>query len=131
MVNASLIKPLGVRPLPFVERRSNTSYLHWSQGCSLIAACFGGLGLFGWFHNDPLLAQLNKNSVLIAPRAALAFLLLGLSFCLYLRRNKSFFGRSMIILSGAFAFWLGITNNREFPQIYSFIEPMLLKNVNM
>jgi len=120
----------GTRPVPFNERRSLDAYWRWARGCSLAAAFFGGLGLFGWFHNDPLLAQLNRNSVLIAPRAALAFLILGLALYAYLRNNASMAGKCGIVLAGGFVFWLALINEREFPQVYGYIEPLLLKNVN-
>ena len=113
-----------------VERRSLSFYMQWARGFSLAAAFFGLLGLLGWFYENPLLAQLNKNSVLIAPRAALAFVVLGLLMTLYLRDTASRFGQALALFAGAFVFSLGVYNNHEFPEIYAYIEPMLLKNVN-
>jgi PAS domain S-box-containing protein len=119
------------RNIPAMERRSIGPYLRWARGCCLFASLFGLLGIIGWLNDSPILAQLNRNSVLIAPRAALAFWLLGMAVYLHLRKPSNLLGRGIVILTGAFVFWMGSANNYEFPKIYSLLEPILLKNLNI
>jgi|GEM_PF-2496075 len=123
--------PASMNRFPLMERRSIAPYWRWARGCGIVAAIFGGLGLIGWLHNNPSLARLDNKSVLIAPRAALAFFVLGSCVYFYYRNPAHWLSRLMIVMSGAFTFWLALSNNREFPQVYSYIEPMLLKNLNI
>lgn len=118
-------------PLPFIERRSITLYLRWALGCSLIAAAIGLLGIAGWLWSRPLLAQLDHHSVLIAPRAAAAFAMLGVAAAFYLHQPSAWPGRVMVIAAGAAVFWLSLANHHEFPKIYGYLEPVLLKNLNV
>jgi len=113
------------------EKRTVSNFLPWARACSAAATAFGLIGLLAWVTDIPFLAQLHKNSVLMAPRTAVAYIILGTGLFFYLRLQESLFIRILLFLSGASALFLSLTNNKEIPMLTNLIEPILLQNLNI
>lgn len=113
------------------EAPLSAAYVNGAKVFAFSTLLIGLFGTVGWLANKPILAQGFRDSVLIAPRAAFLFILIGLSFFLALRRPESPPRKIFLAFCGLFALWISVLNHVEFPSVYAFLEPMLLRNLNV
>ncbi len=110
----------------------STKSKKWAKAASLITAGVGLLGMIGWLANVPLLAQgFLSHSVLIAPRAAFLFFVLGIVFFRFTQTPGSLKRRFLLLATAGFSLLLSLLNHVEFPLVDKLLEPMLLRNLNM
>ncbi len=110
---------------------SNNGFLKWAQFGAFVAAAIGFLGLVGWLRNIPILAQGYRGSVLLAPRAAILFLCIGFSLFSYIKTYGGTTSKYFLIITGVLSVGLSLLNAKALPILTPYLEPILLRNMDV